>query len=82
MVSQPCIRHRAVKQLRSAGAVPQSITSAEFRDDRNRYIWETMQQLAVDKKRVSTLSVIDFLEAHGEIEKAGGRFYVTELVTP
>lgn len=61
------------------GLVSDILKPASFYDTRHKLIYQTIQMLAAENKPIDILTVTEQLRANGDLEQAGGVFYIAEL---
>ncbi|MBQ9081844.1 MAG: replicative DNA helicase [Clostridia bacterium] len=57
----------------------ESLTEEDFYLEAHKYIVKAMRQVFLDKKPVDLVTLSDALEKRGELERAGGIAYITEI---
>lgn len=61
------------------GLVSDILRPASFYETKHQLIFQAMQKLAADNKPVDILTVTNQLRANGDLEGAGGVYYIAEL---
>lgn len=61
------------------GLVGESLTPSSFYDTKHQLIYNAIQQLASENKPIDVLTVTNQLRTNGDLDDAGGMYYIAEL---
>lgn len=61
------------------GLVGETLNPSSFYDTKHQLIYHALQQLATENKPIDVLTVTNQLRANGELDDAGGMYYIAEL---